>query len=221
MLTRIALVDDHEIVRRGIADLLSDESDFEVVAEAGTFREALACIPPARPDVAVLDVRLPDGNGVELCRELLSAMPGLRCLILTSFSDDEALLDSLMAGASGYILKQVLGSDLRAAIRTVAAGRSLIDEKKTEALLQRLRRQREQEDPLRELTEQERGVLELIGEGMTNRQISERMFLAEKTVKNYVSQLLAKLGMQRRTQAAVLATELRRSGRSGGGQGGR
>ncbi len=207
--TRIALVDDHEVVRRGIADLLEDEADFEIVAEVGSVREALVRLPRASPDVAVLDVRLPDGNGIELCRELLSIMSGVRCLVLTSFSDDEALLDAIMAGASGYVLKQVLGSDLRSAIRQVAAGRSLLDSRTTEAVLERQRRKQAHEDPLRRLTEQERAVLELIGVGMTNRQIAERMFLAEKTVKNYVSQLLAKLGMQRRTQAAVLATELR------------
>ncbi|GAB2672150.1 two-component system response regulator DevR [Saccharopolyspora gloriosae] len=209
--TRIALVDDHEVVRRGIADLLEDESDFTIVAEVGTVREALVRLPPARPDVAVLDVRLPDGNGIELCRDLLSVLPGVRCLVLTSFSDDEALLDAIMAGASGYVLKQVLGSDLRSAIREVAAGRSLLDSSTATAVLERQRRKHAQDDPLRGLTEQERAVLELIGAGMTNRQIAERMFLAEKTVKNYVSQLLSKLGMQRRTQAAVLATEIRQS----------
>ncbi|MFR9729740.1 response regulator [Saccharopolyspora sp. MS10] len=210
--TRIALVDDHEVVRRGIADLLEDENDFTIVAEVGTVREALVRLPAAEPDVAVLDVRLPDGNGIELCRELRSRQPGVRCLVLTSFSDDEALLDAIMAGASGYVLKQVLGSDLRSAIREVAAGRSLLDSRTTAAVLERQRRRHAQADPLRRLTEQERSVLELIGAGMTNRQIAERMFLAEKTVKNYVSQLLSKLGMQRRTQAAVLATELRQSG---------
>jgi DNA-binding NarL/FixJ family response regulator len=210
MTTRIALVDDHEIVRRGIAEMLGAESDFEVIAEAGSVGEALAYLPQAQPDVVVLDVRLPDGNGIELCRELLSQLPEVRCLILTSYSDDEALFNAIMAGASGYVLKQVLGSDLLSAIRTVAAGESLLDSRTTEALLTRLRRRQEQTDPLRELTQQERAVLELIGDGLTNRQISERMFLAEKTVKNYVSQLLSKLGMRRRTQAAVLATELRR-----------
>jgi two-component system response regulator DevR len=218
MSTRIALVDDHEVVRRGIAELLESEPDFEVAAEAGSVGEALAYIPQARPEVVVLDVRLPDGNGIELCRDLLSTLPGLRCLILTSFSDDEALFNAIMAGASGYVLKQVLGSDLLSALRTVAAGESLLDARTTEALLARLRRRQEQADPLRELTQQERAVLELIGEGQTNRQIAEQMFLAEKTVKNYVSQLLAKLGMQRRTQAAVLATELRKGGKGSGDQ---
>jgi DNA-binding NarL/FixJ family response regulator len=205
----VFLVDDHEIVRRGIADLLDDEPDLLVCGEAASAAEALARIPATRPDVAVLDVRLPDGNGVELCRELRARDPELHCLMLTSFSDDEALLDAIMAGAAGFVLKQVLGHDLLAAIRTVASGQSLLDGRTTSALMNRLRRQRDDADPLRELSDQERTVLELIGDGLTNRQIAERMFLAEKTVKNYVSHLLAKLGMQRRTQVAVLATELR------------
>ena len=209
MPTRVFLVDDHEIVRRGIADLLDDEPDLQVCGEAASAAEALARIPATKPDVAVLDVRLPDGNGVELCRELRARSPELHCLMLTSFSDDEALLDAIMAGAAGFVLKQVLGHDLLAAIRTVAGGQSLLDGRTTAALMNRLRRQRDDADPLRELSDQERTVLELIGDGLTNRQIAERMFLAEKTVKNYVSHLLAKLGMQRRTQAAVLATELK------------
>jgi DNA-binding NarL/FixJ family response regulator len=210
MTISVFLVDDHEIVRRGISDLLEGEQDLKVVGEAGTVAEALVRIPATQPQVAVLDVRLPDGNGVELCRELRSAMPQLQCLMLTSFSDDDALFDAIMAGAAGFLLKQVLGSDLVNAIRTVAGGQSLLDTHTTSALLARLRRDQEQRtDPLAVLSDQERNVLELIGEGLTNRQIAERMFLAEKTVKNYVSHLLAKLGMQRRTQAAVLATELK------------
>ncbi|GAA3434946.1 response regulator [Kutzneria kofuensis] len=206
----VFLVDDHEIVRRGISDLLEGEQDLQVVGEAGTVAEALVRVPAAQPQVAVLDVRLPDGNGVELCRELRSAMPQLQCLMLTSFSDDDALFDAIMAGAAGFLLKQVLGSDLVNAIRTIAGGQSLLDTHTTSALLARLRRDQEQRtDPLAVLSDQERVVLELIGEGLTNRQIAERMYLAEKTVKNYVSHLLAKLGMQRRTQAAVLATELK------------
>jgi two-component system response regulator DevR len=206
----VFLVDDHEIVRRGISDLLEGEQDLTVVGEAGTVAEALVRIPVTLPNVAVLDVRLPDGNGVELCRELRSAMPQLQCLMLTSFSDDDALFDAIMAGAAGFLLKQVLGGDLVNAIRTVAAGQSLLDTHTTSALLARLRRDQEQRtDPLAVLSDQERVVLELIGEGLTNRQIAERMFLAEKTVKNYVSHLLAKLGMQRRTQVAVLATEVK------------
>ncbi|MEV6606137.1 response regulator transcription factor [Kutzneria sp. NPDC051319] len=218
MSTRVFLVDDHEIVRRGIADLLDDEPDLQVCGEAASVAEALARIPATSPDVAVLDVRLPDGNGVELCRELRARNPELHCLMLTSFSDDEALLDAIMAGAAGFVLKQVLGHDLLAAIRTVAGGQSLLDGRTTAALMNRLRRQRDDADPLRELSDQERTVLELIGDGLTNRQIAERMFLAEKTVKNYVSHLLAKLGMQRRTQVAVLATELRSRDKSDPGE---
>ncbi|WP_092784677.1 response regulator [Actinokineospora terrae] len=206
---RVFLVDDHEIVRRGVADLL-DEPGIEVVGEAASVAEALVRVPAVKPDVAVLDVRLPDGTGVELCRDLRSALPDLRCLMLTSFADDEALFDAIMAGASGFVLKQVLGTDLVAAVRTVADGGSLLDPRTTAALLDRIRRERTETDPLAQLTDQERTVFDLIGEGLTNREIGERMFLAEKTVKNYVSHLLAKLKMQRRTQAAVLAAELRR-----------
>ena len=207
---RVFLVDDHEIVRRGIADLLSDEPDLVIVGEAASVTEALTRVPAANPDVAVLDIRLPDGNGIELCRELRSRLPALRCLMLTSFTDDEALFDAIMAGASGFVLKQILGNDLVHAVRTVASGQSLLDARTTSALLNRIRRERGQGDPVRTLSDQERAVLELIGDGLTNREIAERMSLAEKTVKNYVSHLLAKLGMQRRTQAAVLATQLRR-----------
>jgi DNA-binding NarL/FixJ family response regulator len=184
-----------------------------VVGQARNAAEALARIPALRPDLAVLDVRLPDGDGVSVCRELRSRMPELKVVMLTSYSDDEALFDAIMAGASGYLLKQILGQDLVAAVRTVAAGDSLLDPAATSAVLARMRREAEPEGPLARLSEQERTVLQLIGEGLTNRQIGERMFLAEKTVKNYVSHLLAKLGMERRTQAAVLATELRTSPR--------
>jgi two-component system, NarL family, response regulator DevR len=203
------LVDDHEIVRRGVADLFEDEPDLEIVGEAATVTEALARIPTMPVDVAVLDVRMPDGNGVELCRDLRSQLPELRCLILTSYSDDEALLNAIMAGASGFVLKQVLGNDLITAIRKVGAGESLLDAKTTEALMKRIRQGRSDGGPLAELTDQQRAVFDLVGEGLTNRQIAARLFLAEKTVKNYVSQILAKLGMQRRTQAAVLAAELK------------
>jgi two-component system response regulator DevR len=206
---RIFLVDDHEIVRRGIADLIEDEPDLLVVGEAASVSEAMARVPKTKVDVAVLDVRMPDGNGVELCRDLRSVVPDLNCLMLTSYADDEALFDAIMAGASGFVLKQVLGNDLINAVRTVGLGGSLLDPRTTAALLGRIRRRREESDPLSTLSDQERAVLDLIGEGLTNRQISERMHLAEKTVKNYVSHLLAKLGMQRRTQAAVLAAELR------------
>jgi two-component system, NarL family, response regulator DevR len=206
---RIFLVDDHEIVRRGIRDLFEDHTDLQIVGEAASVAEATTRIPVSNADVAVLDVRMPDGNGVELCRDLRSQLPTLRCLILTSFSDDEALLNAIMAGASGFMLKEVLGDDLISAIRTVGRGGSLLDGRTTEALMKRLRRGRDGAGPLAGLTEQERAVFDLIGEGMTNRQIAERLYLAEKTVKNYVSHLLAKLGMQRRTQAAVLAAELK------------
>jgi two-component system, NarL family, response regulator DevR len=208
--TRIFLVDDHEIVRRGVADLFEDEPDMEIVGEAATVAEALARIPSANVDVAVLDVRMPDGNGVELCRDLRSQLPELHCLILTSYSDDEALLNAIMAGASGFVLKQVLGNDLITAVRKVGAGESLLDAKTTEALMKRIRQGKDEGGgALAGLTDQERAVFELIGEGLTNRQIATRLFLAEKTVKNYVSHILAKLGMQRRTQAAVLAAELK------------
>lgn len=214
MTTRIFLVDDHEIVRRGLFDLLGGGvEDFVVVGEAASVGgEALAAVPQSNADVAVLDVRLPDGNGVELCRELRSMLPDLRCLMLTSYADDEALLDAIMAGASGFVLKQILGTDLVAAVRTVGRGGSLLDSRATEALMQRIRSDRTA-DPLAELSDQERAVFDLIGEGLTNREIGARLFLAEKTVKNYVTRLLSKLGMQRRTQAAVLATEIRSGSR--------
>jgi two-component system, NarL family, response regulator DevR len=206
---RIMLVDDHEIVRRGISDLLEHEPDLEVVGEAASVTEALARAPQINPDIAVLDVRMPDGTGIELCRELRSRLPELNCLMLTSYADDEALFDAIMAGASGFVLKQVLGLDLIKAIRVVGSGGSLLDPRTTASLMERIRREREEHDPLQALTEQERAVFDLIGQGMTNRQIGEKLYLAEKTVKNYVSHVLGKLGMQRRTQAAVLATELR------------
>jgi len=204
---RVFLVDDHEVVRRGIADLLESD-DLQIVGEAGSVAEALARVPAARPDVAVLDVRLPDGNGVELCRELRSQFPDLRCLMLTSFDDDEALFGAILAGASGFVLKQVRGTDLVSAVRTVGAGGSLLDARSTAAVMRRIQAEQEQAEPLRALSDQERAVLDLIAEGLTNRQIGERLFLAEKTVKNYVSHLLAKLGLEHRTQAAILATKL-------------
>ncbi|MDX6257043.1 MAG: hypothetical protein QOJ11_3377 [Frankiales bacterium] len=206
---RIFLLDDHEVVRRGVKDLLESEPGWTVVGEASTAAEALVRVPALRPDVAVLDVRLPDCDGVSVCRELRSQIPELACLMLTSFSDDEALFDAIMAGAAGYVLKEIRGSDLIGAVRTVAAGGSLLDPKATARVLERLRTPPQRVDPLEALTDQERRILELIGEGLTNRQIGERMFLAEKTVKNYVSAVLGKLGLQRRTQVAVLATELR------------
>jgi DNA-binding NarL/FixJ family response regulator len=206
---RVFLLDDHEVVRRGIAALLEAEDDIEVVGEAGSVSQALARVLAARPDVAVLDVRLPDGDGVAVCREIRSRMPDVACLILTSFSDEEALFDAVMAGAAGYVLKQINGSDLIGAIRTVASGQSLLDPRSTAQMLQRLRERETRKDPLSALSDQERQILELIGEGLTNRQIGERMYLAEKTVKNYVSNLFAKLDMRRRTQAAAFVTQLK------------
>jgi DNA-binding NarL/FixJ family response regulator len=210
----VFLVDDHEIVRRGVADLLSAAEDLTVVGQAGTAAEALAGIVALRPDVAVLDMRLPDGNGVELCRELRSMLPELNCLILTSYTDEQAMLDAILAGAGGYVIKDIRGMELVSAVREVGAGRSLLDNRAAAVLMTRLRASLDGPGPLAGLTEQERALLGLIGEGLTNRQIAERMFLAEKTVKNYVSRLLAKLGMERRTQAAVLVTRLRAEGTS-------
>ena len=206
----VFLVDDHEVVRRGVAELLEAEDDLHVVGEAGTVQEALVRIPLVRPQVAVLDVRLPDGNGVELCRDLRALLPDLGCLMLTSFADDRALLDAVLAGAAGYVLKDIRGGDLVGAVRTVAAGGSLLDPHATSLVLARLRAPAAP-DVLARLSEQERKVLMHIGEGLTNREIGLSMHLAEKTVKNYVSNVLAKLGLQRRTQVAVLATELRQS----------
>ncbi|MET9849132.1 response regulator [Streptomyces ossamyceticus] len=207
---RVFLLDDHEVVRRGVHDLLNDEPDITVVGEAANVEQALIRVPALRPQVAVLDVRLPDGDGVTVCRELRSSMPELACLMLTSFDDEEALLDSIMAGASGYVLKQIQGSDLVSAVRTVAAGQSLLDPSATARLMARLRQGQEPEpepDALPGLTEREREILALIGEGLTNRQIGQRLYLAEKTVKNHISRLLAKLGVERRVQAAVIATQ--------------
>lgn len=204
----IFLLDDHEVVRRGVKALLEAENDLRVVGEASTAAEALARIPAVRPQVAILDVRLPDGDGVSVCREIRSALPEVACLMLTSFDDDNALFDAIMAGAAGYALKQIHGTDLIAAVRTLARGGSLLDPRITARMMTRLRDEGSRADPVSMLTDQERRVLELIGEGLTNRQIGQRLFLAEKTVKNYVSSLLTKLGMQRRTQAAVLAARL-------------
>ena len=204
----VFLVDDHEVVRRGLIDLLGSDPDLEVIGEAGTAAQAMAQIPALRPDVAVLDVRLPDGNGIELCRDLLSAMPDLRCLMLTSFTYDEAMLDAILAGASGYVVKDIKGMELARAIKEVGAGRSLLDNRAAAALMSKLRGAAERTDPLSGLTDQEKVLLNLLGEGLTNKQIAARMFLAEKTVKNYVSRLLAKLCMERRTQAAVFVSKL-------------
>jgi two-component system response regulator DevR len=205
---RVFLVDDHEVVRRGLADLLGMEDDLEVVGEAGTAHEALTRIPAARPQVAVLDVRLPDGSGVEVCRDIRAADPSIGCLMLTSYADDEALFDAIMAGASGYVLKDIRGNDLVDAIRQVAAGRSLLDPLATQRVLERLRDGQRKDPRVEGLSEQERRILHLSGEGLTNRQIGDTLHLAEKTVKNYVSSLLAKLGMERRTQAAAYAVRM-------------
>jgi DNA-binding NarL/FixJ family response regulator len=199
---RVLLVDDHEVVRRGVRDLLDGERDIDVVAEAGTVAEALTVAARRKPDVAVVDIRLPDGDGVALCRRLRATTDGPRCLVLTAFDDERVVLDAIDAGVSGYLLKQVRGQDLVTAVREVAAGRSLLDPVTTARVLDRMRAH-DEADELANLTDRERKVLELLGEGLTNRQIAERLFLAEKTVKNYVTSVLAKLGMQRRTQAVA------------------
>jgi DNA-binding NarL/FixJ family response regulator len=205
---RVFLLDDHEVVRRGVADLLDAEEDIHVVGEAGTAEEALGRIFATSPDVCVLDVRLPDGSGVEVCRDVREKRPEIACLMLTSFSDDEALLEAVLAGAAGYLLKQVRGSDLVDAVRRVATGQSLLDPAVTATVLRRLREGSADDQRLSGLTEQERKVLALLAEGRTNRQIADTLFLAEKTVKNYVSNVLAKLGMSRRTEAAVWAARI-------------
>jgi two-component system, NarL family, response regulator DevR len=205
---RVFLLDDHEVVRRGLADLLHAAGDIEVVGESGSAQEATRRIPAMRPDVAVLDARLPDGNGIDVCRDIRAVDSSIKGLILTSYEDDEALFAAIMAGASGYVLKQIRGTDLVDAIRRVASGQSLLDPAVTQRVLERIRNGVEQPRELASLTDQERKILEFVAEGLTNREIAGRMFLAEKTVKNYVSSLLAKLGLERRTQAAVLATRL-------------
>lgn len=220
---RVFLLDDHEVVRRGLHDLIDAEPDMEVVGEAATSTQALVRGPALRPDVAILDVRLPDSDGITVCRELRTRMPGLACLMLTSFDDDDALLDAIMAGASGYVLKQIRGSDLVSAVRTVASGQSMLDPATTARLMSTLRApqgegtaQQEEDGRLAGLSEREREILALIGEGLTNRQIGERLYLSEKTVKNGISRLLAKLGVERRIQAAVIAAQFPpRPGREG------
>jgi DNA-binding NarL/FixJ family response regulator len=207
---RVVRLDDHEVVRRGLHDLLESEGDIEVVGESGSVKEAIARIPALRPDVAVLDGRLPDGSGIDVCREVRSIDPTIKALILTSYDDDEALFAAILAGAAGYVLKQIAGNDLIDGVRRVAAGQSLLDPALTARVLERVRKGPEVNKELAALTEQERKILALIAEGLTNRQIGERLFLAEKTVKNYVSSILAKLGLERRTQAAVLAAKLLR-----------
>ncbi|MGY0007131.1 response regulator [Micromonospora sp. I033] len=205
---RVFLLDDHEVVRRGLADLLQSSGDIEVVGESGSAQEASRRIPALRPDVAILDARLPDGNGIDVCRDIRAVDSSIKGLILTSYEDDEALFAAIMAGAAGYVLKQIRGTDLVDAVRRVAAGQSLLDPAITTRVLERIRSGVEQPRELKSLTEQERRILEYVAEGLTNREIAGRMFLAEKTVKNYVSSVLAKLGLERRTQAAVLATRL-------------
>lgn len=215
MTISVFLLDDHEVVRRGLAQLLEFEDDIEVIGEASTAAQAVARLPALRPDVAILDVRLPDGDGVTVCRDVRSTVvPPPACLMLTSYSDDEALFGAIMAGAAGYLLKQVAGVDLVGAVRAVAAGGSLLDPKATATVLERLRRGEHagaEPDPRYEaLSPQERRILELIADGLTNRQIGVELHLAEKTVKNYVSSVLHKLGYSRRTEAAVYAVERRR-----------
>ncbi|MDT4937696.1 MAG: hypothetical protein QOG80_1367 [Pseudonocardiales bacterium] len=208
---RVFLLDDHEIVRRGIADLLQAEDDIVIVGEASTAAEALARIPAILPHVAVLDARLPDGNGIDVCRDIRSAVPEVRCVILTSYDDDDALFAAVMAGAAGYLLKEIRGNGLVDAVRQVASGKSLLDPAVTERLLSRLRDGNSGDARLASLSDREREILNLIADGLTNRQIGERLFLAEKTIKNHVSGLLAKLKMQRRTQAAVFGAETRKN----------
>lgn len=205
------LLDDHEVVRRGIADLLAEEPDIEVVGESGSAVEATHRIPALRPDVAILDGRLPDGSGIDVCRDVRAVDPSIKALILTSYEDEEALFGAIMAGAAGYVLKQIRGTDLVDGVRRVAAGQSLLDPAITTRVLERIRSGADQPDEFKQLTDQERRILEYIAEGLTNHEIAQRMFLADKTVKNYVSSVLAKLGLERRTQAAVLATKLLRS----------
>ncbi|MET8453775.1 response regulator transcription factor [Streptomyces sp. NPDC005209] len=209
---RVFLLDDHEVVRRGLTDLLDAEPDISVVGDADSVEQALVRGPALRPHVAVLDVRLPDGDGITVCRELRSRMPELSCLMLTSFDDEEALLDAIMAGASGYVLKQIKGSDLISAVRTVASGQSMLDPATTARLMRSLRADPaetpEVAPELASLSPRERDILALIGDGLTNREIGKKLYLSEKTVKNHISRLLAKLGVQRRVQAAVLASHL-------------
>jgi two-component system, NarL family, response regulator DevR len=204
----VYLLDDHEVVRRGLREMFTDAGDIRVVGESGSARDASRRIPALRPDVAILDARLPDGSGIDVCRDIRSADPSINALILTSYEDDEALFAAIMAGASGYLLKQISGADVIETVRRVAAGQSMIDPHLTARVLDRIRTGDQEIAELAQLTDREREILELIADGLTNRQIGARLFLAEKTVKNYVSSVLAKLGLERRTQAAVLATRL-------------
>ncbi len=210
---RVFLLDDHEVVRRGLRELLEQDDDILVVAETASAAEARRRIPALQPDVAILDARLPDGSGIEVCRDIRAVDPSISAIILTSYDDDQALFTAIFAGAAGYLLKQASGADLVSAVRKVAMGQSLLDPALTERVLSRVRQPAGEPDQLSALTAQERRILGYITEGLTNRQIGERMFLAEKTVKNYVSSLLAKLGLERRTQAAVLGVRLLSGGR--------
>lgn len=204
----VFLVDDHDLVRQGLVELLNADPELDVVGEADTVAAAMARIPAAQPDVAVLDVRFPDGNGIDLCRDLLAAVPQLRCLILTSFTDERSMIDAILAGASGYVAKDIRGDEIAAAVKAVGAGKSLLDNRAAQVLMDRLRKEAEQTVLLRDLSATERAMLALLGEGLTNREIGQRMFLAEKTVKNYVSRILSKLGLSGRTEAALLGAEL-------------
>jgi len=208
---KVFLLDDHEIVRRGIKELLESQGDIVVVGESGSAVEAASRIPALRPDVAILDGRLPDGTGIDVCREVRSVDPSIHALILTSYDDDEALFSAIMAGAAGYVLKQVRGHDLIDTVRRVAAGQSMLDPAVTAQVLERVRSGPQVDPSIQQLTPQEQRILELIGQGMTNREIGATLFLAEKTVKNYVSSMLAKLGLSSRTQAAIFATKHSRS----------
>lgn len=208
MTIRVAIVDDHELVRRGLKDLIESDGDLQVIAQAGNVYDGFQVIKSLKPDVAILDVRLPDGNGVELCREILSNVEGVGVIMLTSYADDEALLGAILAGASGYVLKDIKGDILLRSIHKVATGESILDEHAADRVKSRLRKSGSPAAEIEDLSDQERKIIALIGEGLTNRQISEQMFIAEKTVKNYVSSLLGKLGLENRTQAASLATRV-------------
>ena len=210
----VFLVDDHDLVRQGLAELLNADPELDVVGEADTVAAAMARIPAVQPNVAVLDVRFPDGNGIDLCRDLLAAVPQLRCLILTSFTDERSMIDAILAGAIGYVAKDILGDEIAAAVKAVGAGKSLLDNRAAQVLMDRLRKEAEQTVLLRDLSATERAMLSLLGEGLTNREIGQRMFLAEKTVKNYVSRILSKLGLSGRTEAALLGAELVRRPRA-------
>ncbi len=204
----VFLVDDHEVVRCGLAELLGADPELKIVGEADTVAAALARIPAAQPDVAVLDIQLPDGNGIDLCRELVAAHPAIRCLILTSYTDERSMLDAIQAGASGYVAKDIRGAEIAGAVKAIGSGKSLLDNRAAGVLMARLRKEAEQNERLRDLSATERRLLRLLGEGLTNREIGQRMFLAEKTVKNYISRILPKVGLSGRTEAALLGAEL-------------